>query len=50
MIIPIGFHLATFYGGHRAHFAGVPAEEKDKMTSSNVVQLYGIALPAVAHA
>jgi hypothetical protein len=26
-------------------FAGVSAEEKDKMTSSNVVKLYGITLP-----
>jgi predicted TIM-barrel fold metal-dependent hydrolase len=31
-------------------FAGVPAEEKEKMTSSNVLQLYGITPPAVASA
>jgi hypothetical protein len=31
-------------------FAGVPAAEREKMTSTNVLKLYGITPPAMASA
>jgi hypothetical protein len=31
-------------------FAGVPADEREKMTSTNVMKLYGLPLPAEAAA